>query len=301
MATAIGHSYMEKVGTLATEKLGAPYTWRNGLVFFKNWVVVSPNSCHSGILWMFKRLSPVILLDVYYQVVQYYVSSCDVCQRNKAETLSPTGLLHVLPILCHVWEDITMDFIKGLPSSNGKNTILLVVDRLSKSAHFLALAHPFTQNQWLRNLWRGWLSFTVCLGPSSVVVNLFFLETFCMNFSNYQERSWKWAPPTLHRWTTNQKEPTDAWNNIFNASSTTNCEKGVLFFLGLNSDTTRLITHPQRWRIAKCCMVAYPQPFCITKWAHLQSKKWTNISLHVMCCWANWRKTCMQLVTEWNR
>lgn len=37
-----------------------------------------------------------------------------------------------------------MDFIEGLPQSNGKNTILVVVDRLGKFAHVLALAHPFS-------------------------------------------------------------------------------------------------------------------------------------------------------------
>jgi len=37
-----------------------------------------------------------------------------------------------------------MDFIKGLPPSNCKSTIFVVVDRLSKSAHFLALSHPYT-------------------------------------------------------------------------------------------------------------------------------------------------------------
>lgn len=39
---------------------------------------------------------------------------------------------------------ITMDFIESLPPSNGKNTIPVVVDRLSKISHFLALSHPYT-------------------------------------------------------------------------------------------------------------------------------------------------------------
>ena len=43
-----------------------------------------------------------------------------------------------------MWEDITLDFIERLPASQGQDTIMVVVDRLNKSAHFLPLKHPFT-------------------------------------------------------------------------------------------------------------------------------------------------------------
>jgi len=43
-----------------------------------------------------------------------------------------------------MWTDISMDFIDGLPSSQGHNTIMVVVDRLSKFAYFVPLKHPYT-------------------------------------------------------------------------------------------------------------------------------------------------------------
>ena len=79
--------------------------------------------------------------------IQSYVAGCEIYQKSKYEALSLTGLLQLLPILALVWEDMSMDFVCELPKSNGVDMALVVVDRLSKYAHFCPLIHPFTAKQ----------------------------------------------------------------------------------------------------------------------------------------------------------
>ena len=69
---------------------------------------------------------------------------CPTCQRYKADLSAPGSLLQPLPISGAIWIDVSLDFIEGLPKSRGKDTILVVVDRFSKYAHFLPLSHPYT-------------------------------------------------------------------------------------------------------------------------------------------------------------
>lgn len=49
-----------------------------------------------------------------------------------------------MPIPKQAWQDVLLDFIEGLPRSAGKDTILVVVDRLTEYGHFMTLTHPFT-------------------------------------------------------------------------------------------------------------------------------------------------------------
>jgi hypothetical protein len=67
-----------------------------------------------------------------------YISECDTCQRIKASHLKAAGPLQPLPIPSWKWEDICMDFIVGLPNtSRHHDSIWVIVDRLTKTAHFL--------------------------------------------------------------------------------------------------------------------------------------------------------------------
>jgi hypothetical protein len=69
-----------------------------------------------------------------------YVAACGVCQLVKAEHKRPAGLLKPLEISEWKWEHITMDFVVGLPlTPRGKDAIWVVVDQLTKSAHFIPM------------------------------------------------------------------------------------------------------------------------------------------------------------------
>lgn len=76
--------------------------------------------------------------------VDNFVRQCQICQQAKPIHTKPAGLLQPLPIPERPWDDLTMDFIESLPRSEGYDTILVVVDRFTKYAHFIPLRHPFT-------------------------------------------------------------------------------------------------------------------------------------------------------------
>ena len=97
-----------------------------------------------GGLKTYLRLASEWFWEGMRRQVTPYVRECQVCQQTKASNQKPAGLLQNLPIPTQVWEHVTMDFIEGLPRSDAVDTILVVVDRLTKFGHFLTLRHLFT-------------------------------------------------------------------------------------------------------------------------------------------------------------
>jgi hypothetical protein len=80
-----------------------------------------------------------------------YVSECDTCQRVKASHLKASGTLQPLPIPSWKWEDISMDFIVGLPNTSQKHdSIWVIIDRLTKTAHFLPVHTTYSAKKYAK-------------------------------------------------------------------------------------------------------------------------------------------------------
>ncbi|GJV34029.1 putative reverse transcriptase domain-containing protein [Tanacetum coccineum] len=88
-----------------------------------------------------------------------YVSKCLTCAKVKVEHQRPSGLLQQPEIPEWKWERITMDFVTGLPrTSSGYDSIWVIVDRLTKSAHFL----PMKKTDSMEKLTQQYLKEVVC-------------------------------------------------------------------------------------------------------------------------------------------
>ena len=90
-------------------------------------------AAHGGYFKMYNRIS-----GTYYwpmsREINTFVTTCDVCQKTKPRRHGPMGLLQPIPILSQPFEVVSMDFIPELPTSNGFNNILVIVDKLTQYA-----------------------------------------------------------------------------------------------------------------------------------------------------------------------
>ncbi|WVZ93642.1 hypothetical protein U9M48_039607 [Paspalum notatum var. saurae] len=132
-----------------------------GVLWFKNRLVVPKDmelrkkildeahtsmfTMHPGSNKMYQDLKQKFWWTRMKWEIDKYVSECDMCQRVKADHLKPTGMLQPLTIPAWKWEDVHMDFIVGLPrTQKGYDSIWVIIDRLTKSAHFLPVKTHYT-------------------------------------------------------------------------------------------------------------------------------------------------------------
>ncbi|KAK9073457.1 hypothetical protein SSX86_007781 [Deinandra increscens subsp. villosa] len=151
----------ELVANITSDPSSFPHhIFRDGLVYIHNriWVPPLPQlrdqlllefhssylGGHAGIQATYRRLASVISWLGLKKDVTTFVRQCKVCQTTKISPHKPYGLLQPLPVPDNTWEAISMDFITKLPSSRGKTAIWVIVDRLSKFAHFVALPRHYT-------------------------------------------------------------------------------------------------------------------------------------------------------------
>lgn len=106
----------------------------------------APYSGHQGIKRTLDAVSRVYYWPRLGAEVRDFVNSCMVCQRSKVKNVKPAGLLHPLSIPTRRWDDLSLDFITHLPTSpdTGNDTILVVVDRLSKGCHLIPCHNSIT-------------------------------------------------------------------------------------------------------------------------------------------------------------
>ena len=151
---------------LATAKKNVAYTLRNGIWFHigsnGNETIALPNDrelqhlvlqeCHDNPLgghFGVDKTTDRVRRSYHWlgmdRLIRAYIRTCDSCQRNKPSLQKPGGLLQPFPNPNEPWERVSLDFITKLPTTiNGNDTILVVVDMLSKMAHFISTTEKST-------------------------------------------------------------------------------------------------------------------------------------------------------------
>jgi hypothetical protein len=97
-------------------------------------------SIHPGSTKMYQDLKQNFWWSNMKVDIAKYVAECDTCHRMKASHLKSASVLQPLSIPMWKWDDISTDFIVGLPpTARKKDSIWVIVDRLTKTAHFIAV------------------------------------------------------------------------------------------------------------------------------------------------------------------
>jgi hypothetical protein len=122
--------------------------------------------------------------------IAQYVSECDTCQRIKASHLKSAGALQPLSIPSWKWDDISTDFIMGLPNtSRHHDSIWVIMDRLTKVAHFLPVHATDKAQKYADCTLTESCVCTDCPGPLSLTEEPHLLPDFGNNCKSLWEPS----------------------------------------------------------------------------------------------------------------
>ncbi|GJS91637.1 ty3-gypsy retrotransposon protein [Tanacetum coccineum] len=107
----------------------------------------TPSAGHGGIKKMLVGLAALFYWKGMRRSIEEFIKKCLVCQQTKYSTQASGGLLQPLPIPTAVWEDVSMDFITGMPVFKRLTVILVVVDIFTKYSHFGTLPTCFNASK----------------------------------------------------------------------------------------------------------------------------------------------------------
>ena len=139
--------------SLAKSVRSSEWSLENGLLYYRGKVYIPRTKlrhqiltlCHNSKLaghpGRWKMLELVSRNYWWPQMSRYigkYVSTCNMCLQTKSICQPPSGELHPLPILNAPWDTASVDFITELLESNGNNTIMVIVDSITKQSHFVS-------------------------------------------------------------------------------------------------------------------------------------------------------------------
>ena len=137
----------------------------NGLIYFEDWnrnhrlVVLESlqvdvmsevhntitEAAHGGYTKTYNCIAAAYYWPRMSQDIKKYVGTCNICQKAKPRRHAPLGLLQPIPIPSQPFEVVSMDFIPELLEFEGHNSILVIVDKLTKYAIFVLMTTTMTK------------------------------------------------------------------------------------------------------------------------------------------------------------
>lgn len=122
--------------TCPTGKLFVPEEYHQELVIWAHTVI---GTGHPGVQHTYHLLREKYWWSNMERDIHRVVASCSTCAQSKVPRTLPAGKLKPLPVLECPWSHISVDFVTDLPRSQGNTTVLVTVDRFSKSVRFIPL------------------------------------------------------------------------------------------------------------------------------------------------------------------